>query len=120
MLHHWLLSVPRPCDKPCRALCCPSQVDDVGNKDWVGVLDAVTTFTRQNAGLAPFLWTCNKMYFSNVHMHAKYLDFARKHSCLRCSSNLPNGIGKPPHTSSYSIGSWELCVSMDLDCQCIA
>lgn len=42
--------------------CChPPQVDDVGNKDWMGVIDAVVTFSRTSLDMVPFLWTCNKV-----------------------------------------------------------
>eukprot|EP00887_Chlorella_sp_A99_P006815 scaffold2.g6815.t1 len=83
-------------------------VNDFVNSDWVGVMEAVADFVRRRPFMAPFLWACNKLYFSHAAWHGVYLSAVRANPCLQCTMDREN----MPHPSKYMLGRWPVCIAM--------
>lgn len=83
-------------------------VNDFVNHENPGVIEAVSEFLDRYPHMAPFLWTCNKLYFTHAAYHELYLTAARANACLACS--MDRKLGKP-HESRYTLGRWQICTA---------
>ncbi|KAG2422763.1 hypothetical protein HXX76_015783 [Chlamydomonas incerta] len=89
-------------------------LDDWDNFEWTGVMDASYEFMHQVPDAAPFLYLCNKLYFTTRQHHALYFDFVLKNPCTPCSAvSLNNG---DMHPSRYEIMGYKVCMVVSQDC----
>jgi hypothetical protein len=61
-------------------------VDDFVNVGWLGVVDGVFDFLRNQDSFVPFLWIANKLYLTSTESHAEYRNAIRSIDELLCDN----------------------------------